>query len=79
MVSHLRSVVPGNNRYYTSGPCLKSVGIEQKIRKATCRVDGGGFQLRSSWVDDQNLVTAAYVIEKALNGNLELQTYDGEI
>lgn len=72
-------MVLGNSRHYTSGPYLKSMGIEQKIRKATCRVDGGGHQLGSSfWVDDQNLVTAAHVIEEAPGSNLELQAFDGE-
>lgn len=53
---------------------------EQSIRKATCRVDQGGFQLGSSfWVNDQYLVTAAHVIEEVTDNQLTIKTFDGEI
>ncbi|WP_435078429.1 S1 family peptidase [Halococcus sp. AFM35] len=53
--------------------------IESTIREATCRVDKGGDQLGSAfWVTDNQLITAAHVVEHYAGDGVSIQTVNDE-
>lgn len=53
--------------------------FEEKVRRATCRVDTSRGQLGTSfWVSDSHLITAAHVVESATKSELNIRTFDGE-
>lgn len=54
------------------------MGIQERIKQATCRVDSGGEQLGSSfWVNNGVLLTAAHVTDVAQQDSVNLQTIHG--
>jgi len=54
------------------------MGIQERIKQATCRVDSGGDQLGSSfWVEEGVLLTAAHVTEVAQRGSVKVRTIHG--
>ena len=55
------------------------MSLQDRIKKATCRVDSDGQQLGSSfWVDENRFLTAAHVTEAADQGSISIKTFDGE-
>jgi V8-like Glu-specific endopeptidase len=55
------------------------MGIQERVKQATCRVDSGDAQLGSSfWIDEGVLLTAAHVTEVAKQGSVRVRTIHGD-
>lgn len=56
------------------------MAIENRIRKATCRVDQEGRQQGSAfWVSDNMLISAAHVLNQSQKDDATVRTFDGEV